>query len=115
MVDLKGFRKDNGLTQAEIASFLGVSEPFISRIESGKDLLPEDKLERLRNNEQGWAITKLEDRKGEVYVAAGVLKNKQADNSSWERKKIAMLEERIRQLEAEKAEYWELIKKLTMK
>lgn len=115
MIDLKGFRWDNSLTQADVAAFLGVSKPFISRIESGKDLLPEDKLSMLRNNEKGWNIAKLEDSKGEVYIAAGVTKNKQADNNSWAQKKIAMLEERIKQLEAEKAEYWELIKKLTAK
>lgn len=61
MIDLKEFRRTNGLTQAVVADYLGVSEPFISRVESGRDPLPVDKLFKLMNNDRGWNITSLID------------------------------------------------------
>lgn len=111
MADLKGFRKANGLTQAEVASYLGVSEPFISRVEAGRDPLPDDKLDKLICNNKGWDVTQLKTVSGAIVVS--VAPNRRANNESWEQKKIAMLEERIRFLEDQNKEYWELIKKLS--
>jgi predicted transcriptional regulator len=41
MFDLKKFREDNAISQNELAEFLGVQQPFISRIESGRDPMPD--------------------------------------------------------------------------
>lgn len=59
MIDLKAFRKANNLTQASVAKYLGVSEPFISQIEKGKNKLPSDKLEMLMQNNEGWNVIML--------------------------------------------------------
>ena len=59
MVDLKTFRKKNGITQKELAKFLGITHGFISQVELGKSRLPEGKLEKLLNNDRGWAVDDL--------------------------------------------------------
>lgn len=115
MIDLKEFRKSNGLTQAMVAEYLGVSEPFISRVESGRDPLPEDKLDKLIKNNRGWIIKSFQSPGGKVQVTVrhSGASNNSGQNKSWEQKKIEMLEQRIAQLEQQNAEYWDLIKKLT--
>ncbi len=40
--NLRIFRKQKGLTQKQIASFLGVGQSFVSQIESGKDKMPDE-------------------------------------------------------------------------
>ena len=115
MFDLKEFRKHNGLTQAVVAEYLGVSEPFVSRVESGKDPMPEDKLDKLIKNDRGWFVKIDTENHPGVIIDFGGRKrqNDSKQNKSWEQKKIEMLEQRIEQLERQNAEYWELIKKLT--
>lgn len=114
MSDLKEFRRTNGLTQAVVADYLGVSEPFISRVESGKDPLPDDKLEKLINNDRGWVVQSFQTANGKLSLTIRKSsRNNKGSNQTWEQKKIEMLEARIKQLEEQNAEYWELIKKLT--
>lgn len=58
-INLRRFRKENQLSQKELAEFLGVTCGFISLIENGKAKLPEDKLKRLiidGKNDKGWQI-----------------------------------------------------------
>jgi transcriptional regulator with XRE-family HTH domain len=52
--NLRAFRKLNGLTQEELAAFLGVKKAFISQIETGRVAFPEDKLFRILQNDRGW-------------------------------------------------------------
>lgn len=56
-LNLRLFRKKNKLTQGAVAEYLGVSIVFISNVESGKSTLPEDKLEKVINNDRGWLLT----------------------------------------------------------
>lgn len=53
-MNLRQFRKDNGLKQGAIAEYFGVKRSFISRIENGVDPLPPARLEMLLNNDRGW-------------------------------------------------------------
>jgi len=55
-LNLRLFRKANGLTQDAVAEYLGVSKPFISQVENGKAMLPEDKMAKLIGNEMGWTV-----------------------------------------------------------
>lgn len=57
--DLKEFRLVNNLTQTELGDYLGVLKGFISKIENGKDKLPEPKFRKLLNNENGWDVSML--------------------------------------------------------
>ena len=45
MIDLKGFRKANKLTQADLAELIGISRSFIGQIECGASKLPDSNLE----------------------------------------------------------------------
>ncbi len=55
-LNLRLFRKRNGLTQNAVAEYLGVSKVFISYVESGRSALPEDKFQQIINNDRGWVI-----------------------------------------------------------
>lgn len=55
-LNLRLFRKANGLKQDIVAEYLGVSKPFISQVENGKVSLPEDKIAKLIGNDKGWII-----------------------------------------------------------
>lgn len=59
MIDLKGFRKANNLTQEELGEYLGMKKSFISKIEHGKEKFPADKFQKLLKNDKGWDITNL--------------------------------------------------------
>lgn len=55
-LNLRLFRKRNGLTQNAVAEYLGVSKVFISYVESGRSGLPEDKFQQIINNDRGWVV-----------------------------------------------------------
>jgi len=57
--NVRAFRKYNGITQEEVADFLGTKKAFISQIETGRVPLPEDKLYRLLHNDRGWDVSLL--------------------------------------------------------
>ena len=50
MIDLKLFRKDNGIRQKEICALLVVKQAYISLIECGERPLNKEKFEILRNH-----------------------------------------------------------------
>ncbi|MBR5660566.1 MAG: helix-turn-helix transcriptional regulator [Bacteroidales bacterium] len=62
MIDLKKFRKDNNLSQDDLASFLGVSIPFVSQIETGKRDIPEHQLSKLLLNRMEWDVSALKEK-----------------------------------------------------
>jgi len=121
MIDLKGFRKVNGLTQADVARYLSVSAPFITRVESGANKLPEDKLQKLMNNKKGWDVTCLlvEDGGGDHIHQNGGKGNigKYVCDSENEalKKEIEMLRRQVEELMQRNQEYWDLIKELMRK
>ena len=41
MFDLKWFRKENNLSQVQLAKALGIAQSFVSAMETGKDPIPE--------------------------------------------------------------------------
>ena len=55
-VNLRLFRKHNSLTQDNIAAYLGTTKGFISQVENGRAGLPEEKLQRLLDNDKGWNL-----------------------------------------------------------
>lgn len=50
MIDLKLFRKDNGIRQKEICAVLGVKQAYISLIECGERPLNKEKFEILKKH-----------------------------------------------------------------
>lgn len=61
MFDFKGFRKENHLTQIEVATYLNTSKSFISQIEAGTRPLPATMLSKLLDNKEGWSTAMLSD------------------------------------------------------
>ena len=59
MFDFKGFRKENNLTQIEVATYLETSKSFISQIKAGTRPLPSAMLSKLLDNKKGWSTAKL--------------------------------------------------------
>lgn len=49
-MDLRLFRKANGVTQSAIAEYLGTTKQFVSQVEAGKVALPEDKFMKILDN-----------------------------------------------------------------
>ena len=58
-VNIKAFRLANNLFQKDISEYLGTSIAFISAVERGSAKLPQDKLELLLDNNQGWDTSTL--------------------------------------------------------
>ena len=56
-VDLRLFRKANGITQSAVAEWLGVSKQFISQVESGKAQLSDEKLSKILDRPD-WSMEK---------------------------------------------------------
>lgn len=54
-MDLKKFRKQNAISQQELAEYLGVGQSFISQIERGVSPLPESLLEKIKANSD-WTV-----------------------------------------------------------
>lgn len=112
MIDLKGFRKRNKLTQIELAKYLGVLQGFVSQIESGNSKLPEDKLKMLLENPNGWDTTLLTKAThvGDNRVTAKVAGNGSVStNINYGSDECTVLKERIKYLEQSLAEKERLI------
>lgn len=100
MIDLKSFRKINNLTQGELGEYIGMKKSFISKIENGKEKLPESKLQKLLTNTMGWDTTMLKQSptintrvsgNGSANVQVGS-NNKLVQDSSDLKVQIAVLE-----------------------
>ena len=118
MVELKAFRKENGLLQKDVADYLGVSREFVSLAESGKAPFPYNHLRKLLDNDKGWNVSMLS---GDCLLNehSDEGKEKRTDNTFSEvlalRKEIELLRVQLEETKAEKAQYWEMIKELTKK
>ena len=55
--NLRLFRKANGITQLDVAQYLGVTKQFISQVESDKVSLPTDQLKKILDNTE-WSREK---------------------------------------------------------
>ena len=55
-LNLRLFRKANGITQDAVAEYLGVTKGFISQVENGRTALPEEKIAKLLQNDRGWSF-----------------------------------------------------------
>ena len=120
MIDLKGFRKMNGLTQDELGEFLGMKKSFISKVENGREKLPYAKLQKLLTNGRGWDTSLLLEDSGIDTVTIqqrGGIGKVVGDGTAVAalEKEIEMLRAQVEELKAEKAAYWEMIKELTKK
>ena len=66
MLDFKGFRKANKLTQKAVSDYLGVTDAFICQVEKGLRPLPNHLLSALLKNKNGWDISNLSDNSNDL-------------------------------------------------
>lgn len=120
MIDLKEFRKCNGLSQKDVAEFLGVSRSFIGQVEAGFSKLPSDKIDKLLANNHGWDVSYLINNKesGDHIHQNGGNGNigKYVCDSENEalRRENEILRQRIEEMMQRNQEYWEVIRKYLM-
>lgn len=116
MIDLKGFRIANKLTQEELGAFLGIKKSFISKIEHGGARLPEDRFAKLLDNNKGWDVSMLSD---EGTGKDPGIHRREEPGGSGElialRKENEMLRAQVNELKAQNERYWNMIEKLTEK
>lgn len=117
--DLKKFRRVNGLNQKELAAYLGIKQPFVSRMENGDKPIPDYIIEKLRSNPD-WSYTEATFRiEGDSIQQNGGTNNIGKVSGDAEvlalRREVDILREMVAELKKEKAEYWETIKSLTLK
>lgn len=116
MVDLRLFRKKNNLTQDELGAYLDMKKSFISKIENGREKMPEVKLRKLLDNDRGWDVSMLIV-EGDLIEQRGGSHNIAKVDGKAEvlalRKEIELLKAQLEETKAEKAQYWEMIQRLT--
>ena len=125
MIDLRGFRKTNNLTQDELGEYLGMKKSFISKVENGREKLPAVKLQKLLSNDKGWDTSMLVDEMRidlrnfgdfNIHQSGGIGKVGAGSPAiASMQKEIEMLKAQIEELKAEKAAYWETIQSLIKK
>ena len=128
MVRIKEFRQRNGLTQTELGDYLGMKKSFISKIENGKEKLPQEKFLKLINNPHNWDVSMLVEENNSIinnqsgtHIGGNNTVTMSTGNCVLEkenaslRKENELLRSQLAKIEAEKHEYWEMIKKLTTK
>lgn len=124
--DLKEFRIVNNLTQSALGDYLGVQKGFISKIENGKDKLPELKFRKLLNNPYGWDTTMLTQSEvsqtsngdNTIQVSGNNVDMRninQSKSSNDDARRIKELEDRIEELLEDKKRLQGVIDKLLEK
>ena len=113
MTDFQRFIEVNNLLKKEIASFLGVSNAFITQLCDGTKRIPPQKLALIKANEEGWDISMFESSPSQSVGDnnSGVVINNGGNHGSIDnrhyysdspdvlRAQIDLLDERIREKE----------------
>lgn len=95
MADLREFRRVNNLTQEALGEYLGMKKSFVSKIENGKEKLPEAKFRKLISNDMGWDTSMLTTNVVNQSIGKGSHNITQVAGSS----ELAILQERVKYLE----------------
>lgn len=67
MEEIKAFRRANGLTQDDLAAYIGTGKAFISQVENGRSALPEAKFSMILNNKMGWDTSMLRKPQASIF------------------------------------------------
>ena len=108
MTDFANFLFINAISKTEIAEYLGVQNSFITKLSKGEKKLPQDKREKIMNNQYGWDTSPLE---GRIIQSIGGHSNHNTVNTSdaelWRKlceekdKRIATLEQLVSVLQVQ--------------
>lgn len=119
-MNVKKFCRDNDLKQVDLAEYLQISAPSISRAYGGKTNFSESNLRKLLNNDRGWDISALlEDDDGDNINHVDGNNNITINNGNVDselvkslRKQIALLEDQVAELKKDKDELREWLKEI---
>ena len=126
MIDIKGFRKKNELTQDQLGEYLGVKKSFISMMESGKANVPKEKLTKLLNNPNGWDTSMLVESSAPIINGDHIEQNggrgnigKIAGDSAAEiaalRRELEIIRQQLQETKEQNQKYWAMITELIKK
>lgn len=126
MIDVKGFRKKNELTQDQLGEYLGIKKSFISMMESGKANVPKDKLTKLMSNPYGWDTSMLVESSVPIINGDHIEQNggrgnigKIAGDSSAEiaalRRELEIIRQQLQETKEQNEKYWKMITELIKK
>lgn len=126
-MNIRGFLDANNLKQVDLARFLGISESAVSSMIKGKSNPSKENLIKILKNTRGWDVSMLvEDGSiinnqngthigGNNTVTMGTTNSALERENASLRKENELLKAQLAKIEAEKHEYWEVIKQLTTK
>lgn len=107
-MDLKEFRKANGLTQDDLGEYLGLKKSFISEIERGGRSLPSRHFRSLIDNDRGWDVSALTPPRPSVSAVAMNRSGVNVEiNSSIE---VAVLRKEVEMLRIQNEELKDMVK-----
>ena len=123
IINLKAFRKANGLKQQDLANILGLSRSFIAQIECGASKLPDNYLQALlANKDYDTSMLVVDTPANSVSAKATGNSTASVNIGSHNRNdytelallraEVESLKAQLEKAEAEKEKYWELIQKL---
>ena len=124
MTDFQSFIKVNKILKKEIASFLGVSNAFITQLCDGTKRIPAQKLALIKANDKGWDVSMFDSSQSVGNNNSGVVINGGGNHGSIDnrhyysdspdvlRAQIDLLDERIREKDAQIKEKDAQIKQL---
>ena len=114
MSDFQIFVDKNGIKKKDIASFLGVSNAFITQLYAGMKKIPTEKLALIKANPNGWDISMFDAKRSTLAInTSGVVVNGDNSNSPIDnrhyysdspdvlRAQIEILDERIKEKDAQ--------------
>lgn len=127
-MDIRGFLEANNLKQVDLARYLGVSESAVSSMINGKSKPSKGNLIKMINNPHGWNVSMLVEESNSMinnqsgtHIGGNNTVTMSTGNCVLEkenaslRKENELLRSQLEKIEAEKQEYWEMIKRLTAK
>lgn len=109
MSELKDFRKANGLSQRDLANYLGVGQGFVSQMETGTSKIPDDIYSKIKSN-TAWDTTMLNTDIISNDISAAKTNNISTTDMAVLHAKVEMLEKQLAEEKARSTEYWNLLK-----
>lgn len=122
MSPIQEFIDVNGIKQKELAAFLGIGEPSVSKMAKGFSKPSKENLYKLLNNNRGWDVSMLRETPS---ISANASHNSKASVSirpsredgaaeiTFLKRELELLREQLTEEKKRSAQYWDMIQRLT--
>lgn len=121
MSKLSVFRKANGVSQGELAAYLGVTQGFVSQIERGNRPLPDELLAKILAKGT-WDCSMLQDahsisanasHNSKASVSISAPRGDSAAEVASLKRELEILREQLAEEKKRSEQYWDMIQRLT--